>query len=450
MMFETISQEQALAIILYCAEEKEWKQIAKYSGNFSFEDRDELLAKFDGESLSQAQRLLLAAYIHLHGAMKSKNLLEDQRLSDVRKALEVSEEFAGFIFHGMKRLNADLVLAGRTPIESIIEPTNATAVWAANTVYQASRDGGYSKKTLVQGLVPQEYEHPLDKMALDALEGTPGLEAATKAFWKYGWEKILRVQYTGSNIQIKETNFPQIHRALVSVCDTLNMSPLPELYVENGFVNASATGVDNPILMLTSGAIGLLSYDELLFLIGHEVGHIKSQHILYHEMAKIIPFLGDMIGSMTLGIGGAVATGLQIALLNWQRKSEFTADRAGLLACQDVEAATRTMMKLAGAPPRFYRMLKAEDFQKQAKEFEQIDFDKLGKLAKYLSVAFATHPWTVMRGHELYKWIDTREYEKVLHRHTAKSHTTGSKHCHNCGIPCEAAERFCTECGTTL
>ena len=94
-----------------------------------------------------------------------------------------------------------------------------------------------------------------------------------------------------------------------------------------------------------------------------------------YQMAQVVPLMGELLSSVTLGLGGLFSTGIQVALLNWQRKAEFTADRAGLLACQNVEAATTVMMKLAGAPPRFYGSLKAEDFKRQAKEFEGFDED---------------------------------------------------------------------------
>jgi hypothetical protein len=39
-----------------------------------------------------------------------------------------------------------------------------------------------------------------------------------------------------------------------------------------------------------------------------------------------------------------------------------------------------------------------------------IDEQKLGKIAKGLSVLFENHPWTVMRGSEIKKWIDARDF----------------------------------------
>ena len=38
--------------------------------------------------------------------------------------------------------------------------------------------------------------------------------------------------------------------------------------------------------------------------------------------------------------------GFQIALNYWQRMSEFTSDRAGLLVCQDPKVCIRAMIKI--------------------------------------------------------------------------------------------------------
>src|SRR5438874_9267821 len=39
---------------------------------------------------------------------------------------------------------------------------------------------------------------------------------------------------------------------------------------------------------------------------------------------------------------------VQLALLEWYRKSELSSDRAGLLACQDPTASMRMFLKMAG------------------------------------------------------------------------------------------------------
>lgn len=48
-------------------------------------------------------------------------------------------------------------------------------------------------------------------MALEALQGTPGLERIVTLFYKYGYERVLRIRYTGSNIKVNEHNIPEVY-----------------------------------------------------------------------------------------------------------------------------------------------------------------------------------------------------------------------------------------------
>ena len=44
----------------------------------------------------------------------------------------------------------------------------------------------------------------------------------------------------------------------------------------------------------------------------------------------------------------------------------------------------------------------------------------LDKIAKTLSVMLSTHPWTVMRGSELYKWVESGHYDNILDRNKSQ------------------------------
>src|SRR2546426_11587307 len=59
---------------------------------------------------------------------------------------------------------------------------------------------------------------------------------------------------------------------------------------------------------------------------------------------------------------------IQLALLEWFRKSELSSDRAGLLACQDPTASLRVNLKFAGGGDMSQMDLNA--FLVQAKEYE--------------------------------------------------------------------------------
>ncbi|GAB6056530.1 hypothetical protein JCM15415_18460 [Methanobacterium movens] len=295
-----------------------------------------------------------------------------------------------------------------------------------------------------------EYEHEFDRRALQTLEGTPGLEKLARKYNKHAVERILRLQFTGSALRVNENNFPDIHNLLVEACDILQLNHTPALYIQWDYaINGFTTGSENPLIVLNSGAVDLMTSEELLWLIAHEVGHIKSGHMLYHEMGEVIPILGDLIASATLGLGGAVGILLQASLFHWYRMSELTADRAGLLACQDKEVALSALMKMSGVPKHHFDKMKTEDFIDQAREFQGFDYDSLDKVGKVATIMWQSHPWTVMRAHEILKWVDSGEYDKIIEKHSNIEMIggTGKMPCLKCGFELTGNEKFCPGCG---
>ena len=265
-------------------------------------------------------------------------------------------------------------------------------------------------KKILKGLNHSEYEHPFDQKALNALTHTPGLETLGNFITKNTIEKINTDQYTGSNLKVTKENYPKIYEYLEYACLILDMETIPDLYIQWGYgINAFTVGSENPIIVLNSGLIDLCDDDEIMFIIGHECGHIKSNHMLYHMMAQVINIVIDSIPG-----GNLIAAPLQYALYYWNRMSEFTADRAGLLCCQNKEAAVRAFMKMAGMPIKEFEYMNYDSFIKQASEFKLLDYDSLNKVIKFISIADASHPWTVMRAAELLNWINAGEYSKYV------------------------------------
>lgn len=312
------------------------------------------------------------------------------------------------------------------------------------------------KITQLEGLDSKEYEHPFDKKALDVLEGTPGFEALVKKFGELELERLFKIQFTGSNMRVNTNNFPELYSILEEACNILYVPKKPDLYLSWSYnVSAMTTGVENPIVILDSGCIDLLDKEELLFIIGHELGHIKSNHVLYQLMAEVLPRLGNLVALASLDLGSLITTEIELALLNWKRMSEFTADRAGLLTCQNPHIATKTLIKMAGMPRKYYDKISVKEFITQAKEFESFDFDSLDKTAKYLSVMGQDHPWTVMRGTEVFKWIKSGEYNKILNRElelseAVNNNITEAHYCTQCGNKTQKGGNFCSNCGSKI
>ena len=110
----------------------------------------------------------------------------------------------------------------------------------------------------------------------------------------------------------------------------------------------------------------------------------------------------------------AWASIIRMPLLDWYRKSDFTADRMGLLCCQDLRVALSTMIKKAGLPQSHYNEINVEGFIKQAKEFEELHSGYWDKIIKNLSLRSAESPWLVARAAKLLEWVESGEYKYVI------------------------------------
>lgn len=165
-------------------------------------------------------------------------------------------------------------------------------------------------KKILTGLDHTSYEHPFDQKALSALESTPGLDLVGKFITKNMVERVYTVQYTGSHLRVTKDSYPKIYEYLEYACQILDIKKIPELYIEWGYnINACTVGAENPIIVLNSGLIDLCDDEEIMFVIGHELGHVKSNHMLYHMMAQVINIIISMIP-----FGSLAAAPVQFAL----------------------------------------------------------------------------------------------------------------------------------------
>lgn len=271
-------------------------------------------------------------------------------------------------------------------------------------------------RKVLTGLRPEVYEHPFDRTALASLEKMPGVSVLLRKINEYGIDRLLRLQCLGSEIRVTPRNFPKLNQAFVETCKILDVAQLPELYLfrGTGYIQTYTIGVEKPLVNINLEGMEWLSHDELLYVLGHEVAHIKSRHLLYHQMALVMPALKNLINMTTLGLGGFAASGVELAFWNWLMMAKFTADRAGLLACQDTNVAIAALMKLAGLPEEYLTTAVIEDFLTQAREFATDSFDNLDKLTKTLSFTEYKHSWAIMRTSELLKWVDSGEYEDII------------------------------------
>lgn len=275
--------------------------------------------------------------------------------------------------------------------------------------------GARAGKVRLEKISSQSFEHEADRAALEALKKTVGFDQLMKAISRLGADKIWQVINESTNIRLSERQVGSIFEIHRQVARTLDLDPAPPLYLQHDVrLNAYTSGVDAPFIVLTSGLVEGMTDDEIACVIGHEMGHILAGHVLYGMVARSIGLLLSIVGDLT-PMGGMIKLTLFSALQYWSRCAELTADRCGLLAVQDPRVALSVEMKLASGPgARIARELDLDAFMEQARQFEVDDGGRLDRFWRAVLENDRSHPWPVVRAHELDRWVRAGDYQRIL------------------------------------
>jgi Zn-dependent protease with chaperone function len=260
------------------------------------------------------------------------------------------------------------------------------------------------------GISSRAYEHPADRSALVALRKLSGFDILLRRLAGLFNDRSLRLMFLASSVRASEQQFPQLYQSLLDGCYILDLPTVPELFIsQDPMVNAMSLGADKPFIVITSGMVELMDLEEIRFIIGHELGHVLSGHVVYRTMLFHLIRLAQRIAWMPIGYIGL--RGIIWGLEEWYRKSELSCDRAGLLAGQDVEAARRALMKTAGGA--HMPELSHDAFHQQAHEYDAVPDVREG-LLKLLQLQGNTHPFAVVRYAELDRWATDGDYRQIL------------------------------------
>lgn len=276
-------------------------------------------------------------------------------------------------------------------------------------------DGGTGEpparpRVVLTGISSRAWEHPADRGALTALRELRGFDDLLKAVNSVWNERAGRLIFLGNAIRVDHRQYPRVHRRYAEAASSLDVAELPELYVQlDRELNAVCVGLDKPFIVVNTGAIELLDDDELRCLLGHELGHARSGHAVYQTMILILTNLVTSLAWFPIGM--FMLRGIVAALSEWWRKAELSADRAGLLACQDPAASLRLAMKLAGGGDLSETDTTA--FLEQAAEYER-GGDLRESLLKLLLSWQRSHPLPVARAAEIKSWVDSGAYQRIL------------------------------------
>jgi len=198
--------------------------------------------------------------------------------------------------------------------------------------------------------------------------------------------------------RITAKDMPEMAKIVHRGVSRLNPGQVEVYALSSPELNAYTFGLSSPkVVVLYSQLFQVMDADEILFILGHELGHVALGHT----------WLNSLVGGIA-GIPSSWSAGslLTMAFLWWNRACEYSADRAGMLACGKPEKAITALIKLAAGPH-------ANTSLALERAYHQIDAEDdtvLGTLNEVLS----SHPMLIRRIQELRSYAASNQYHRLV------------------------------------
>jgi len=199
-------------------------------------------------------------------------------------------------------------------------------------------------------------------------------------------------------VHVTQTTAPEVDK-LIQVC-TRRLQPGPvEVYVSREQqLNAYTFGITSPkMIVLYAPLFDIMDEDEMAFVVGHEMGHITLGHTWLNTI------LGGMAG-IPASFGAAIL--LTVVFRSWNRACEYSADRAGMLACKNPSKAISALLKLVSGE----RQLGQADMAHLIRLLDREDDTLDGQFSEILS----SHPLVIKRINQIREYATSGEFAELL------------------------------------
>ncbi|NLO04941.1 MAG: M48 family metallopeptidase [candidate division WS1 bacterium] len=314
----------------------------------------------------------------------------------------------------------------------------------------------WSRKQYSSFMRNAPYRHEEERAHTNLLEEYDEGVQFARSYYADEIEPQLRTHLAGNTVKVSERQLPKLYRAGQMCAAALGMQP-PELYMHAAVeMQAVSYGMGPHYISLSSGAVDAMNIAEIRFVIGHELGHAASDHVLWSAVGRLLLHRIGEVAQQTRqkrlaarqrheelqtfaarAYNSGTLEGMQLAqqalheaeqlghyhdsllesdfswhgsaehlaqtIAEWQPLSEISADRAGLLCAQELDAAASCIVKLTSGSSRLA---------------DQIDPDELLKQATGLQAGASsyggTHPLMVHRIVHLTTWCTEKNTQKLL------------------------------------
>lgn len=203
--------------------------------------------------------------------------------------------------------------------------------------YIAERRGQVQQRARDGGVYAYSGENKVRRTLNSARPVVMAIEATTRL-----WKSVAKTELLGTSVQVTDQQFPRVFETANKASNILRLRA-PAVYIapSSSGIKAKALGTnDDAYIVINSQLLEHLNDDELMALIGHELGHIQNNHVLY---ATALHYLTD---SAAMFVRWVVQPAI-MTLQAWSRRAEISCDRAALLCTRDLDITLAAMVKIA-------------------------------------------------------------------------------------------------------
>lgn len=166
----------------------------------------------------------------------------------------------------------------------------------------------------------------------------------------------------GTMVRVGPRQFPELYELAVSSAERLSADQVP-VYVRRSSEQQIYTlgFLSQPLIVITSSMVDQMPKDNLQFFIGREIGHMQAGHTWLRTLLKPVgsevPLIGKLLNSVIFG--------------DWVNRAEFTADRAGFIACNSLTSAITGMLRY-GVGISLFQKLDIREFLEQINDVRNV------------------------------------------------------------------------------
>lgn len=216
-----------------------------------------------------------------------------------------------------------------------------------------------------------------------AISKDPDMERLVKELKQHKEAEANRRRLLASALRITDSVLPSLMKAVDVAQRITHLEDADvEIYIHSDPQQSAACMYFDGgglFVMISSGLFENLTPRQLLFVIGHEFGHVIYGHHALPARAIL---------ARERGCSAEQA----LRLMSWARRAEISADRVGLLCCQDLSAATRALIKLSCGLTEDRIEFDVEEYVSQMKDIERISRE-----VRDVQDFYSTHPFNPIR-----------------------------------------------------